>query len=225
MVFEHEFPVYSIECARCGFVSVLRGRITTVLIGYARVSSTEQETTLQRDALKRAKVRRIVEEKRSSLSARPALESLLDILSPGDVVVVYKVDRFARSLADLLRILDRIESAGASFRSLTEPIDTGSAAGRMMMHLLGAFAEFERSMIRERSMAGQEAAAARGVRIGRPRSLSAGDELRVYRKWLTGRYTMTELAALHGVHLSSIKRVILRRERPDSPAVARRTWC
>ena len=107
-----------------------------MLIGYARVSSSEQETTLQRDALRRAKVRRIVEEKRSSLKSRPALEVLLDGLRPGDVVLVYKVDRFARSLADLLRILDRIERAGAGFRSLTEPIDTGSPAGRMMMHLL-----------------------------------------------------------------------------------------
>jgi DNA invertase Pin-like site-specific DNA recombinase len=195
-----------------------------VLIGYARVSSSEQETTLQRDALRRAKVRRIVEEKRSSLKSRPALEVLLDGLRPGDVVLVYKVDRFARSLADLLRILDRIERAGAGFRSLTEPIDTGSPAGRMMMHLLGAFAEFERSMIRERSMAGQGAAAARGVHCGRPRSLSSAVEAQVYRKWASGGYTMTELAASHGVHLSSIKRVILRRERPDSPAVARRDW-
>lgn len=195
-----------------------------MLIGYARVSSTEQETTLQRDALRRVKVRRLVEEKRSSLKSRPALEALLDDLSSGDVVVVYKVDRFARSLADLLRILDRIEQAGASFRSLTEPIDTASPAGRMMMHLLGAFAEFERSMIRERSMAGQLAAAVRGVHVGRPRGLSAAEEASVYRKWSTGRHSMTQLAASHGVHLSSIKRVILRREKPDSPAVARRDW-
>ena len=195
-----------------------------MLIGCARVSSTEQETTLQRNALRRAEVRRLVEEKRSSLAVRPALEALLDGLAPGDVVVVYKVDRFARSLADLLRILDRIEGAGASFRSLTEPIDTASPAGRMMMHLLGAFAEFERSMIRERSMAGQLAAVARGARIGRPRGLAPAEEARVHRKWQTGKYTMTELASSHGVHLSSIKRVILRRERPDSPAVARREW-
>lgn len=195
-----------------------------MLIGYARVSSSEQETTLQRDALRRAKVRRIVEEKRSSLKSRPALEALLDGLRPGDVVLVYKVDRFARSLADLLRILDRIERAGAGFRSLTEPIDTASPAGRMMMHLLGAFAEFERSMIRERSMSGQSAAAARGVHCGRPRGLSSDAEAQVYRKWSSGGYTMTELASLNGVHLSSIKRVILRRERPDSPAVARRDW-
>lgn len=195
-----------------------------MLIGYARVSSTEQETTLQRDALRRAKVRRIVEEKRSSLQARPALEALLDVLAPGDIVVVYKVDRFARSLADLLRILDRIEAAGASFRSLTEPIDTASPAGRMMMHLLGAFAEFERSMIRERSMAGQLAAVERGARLGRPRALSPRDEAACYRSWTTGKHSMAALARQYGVHLSSIKRVILRRERPESPAVVRRQW-
>ncbi len=188
------------------------------------MSSTEQETTLQRDALRRAKVRRIVEEKRSSLQARPALEALLDVLAPGDIVVVYKVDRFARSLADLLRILDRIEAAGASFRSLTEPIDTASPAGRMMMHLLGAFAEFERSMIRERSMAGQLAAVERGARLGRPRALSPRDEAACYRRWATGKHSMAALARQYGVHLSSIKRVILRRERPESPAVLRRQW-
>jgi len=206
-----------------GYGRPLKG-VWAVLKGYARVSSTEQETTLQRDALRRAKVRNIVEEKRSSLVARPALEALLDELQPGDVVVVYKVDRFARSLADLLRILDRIERAGASFKSLTEPIDTGTPAGRMMMHLLGAFAEFERSMIRERSMAGQAAAVARGSVVGRPRGLSPQEQARVYRKWCTGRYTKTALAREYGVHLSSIKRVILRVEQPESPAVIRRQW-
>lgn len=193
-----------------------------MLYGYARVSSTEQETALQRDALRRAKVRYVVEEKRSAGQVRPALEGLLDRLQPGDVVAVYKVDRFARSLSDLLRILDRIESAGASFRSLTEPIDTSSPAGRMMMHLLGAFAEFERSMIRERSMAGQIAAVERGARLGRKRALTERQEQRCYKEWLSGRYTRTELARRYGCHLSSIKRIILRVEKPDSPAVARR---
>ncbi|MBB4842214.1 DNA invertase Pin-like site-specific DNA recombinase [Paucibacter oligotrophus] len=189
-------------------------------IGYARVSSTEQETTLQRDALRRAKVRQVVEEKRSSMVVRPALEAMLDGLQSGDVVVVYKVDRFARSLSDLLRILDRIERAGASFRSLTEPIDTANPAGRMMMHLLGAFAEFERSMIRQRCMAGQLAAWERGVKLGRRRVLTARQEKNCYRKWQTGKYTMTALAEQYGCHLSSIKRVILRVEKPESSAVA-----
>jgi DNA invertase Pin-like site-specific DNA recombinase len=118
------------------------------VFGYARVSTSEQETTLQLDALQRVGVHCIYQEKRSSVGRRPQLELLLSVLGTGDIVKVYKIDRFARSLIDLLSILERIEAAGASFQSLTEPIDTSTPAGRMMMHMLGAFAEFERSIIR-----------------------------------------------------------------------------
>lgn len=192
-----------------------------MLIGYARVSSTDQETTLQRDALKRAGVRKVFEEKRSAVKQRPQLEAALCALTSGDVLVFYKVDRLARSLAHLLAIVDRVASVGASLRSLTEPIDTSTAAGRMTVQLLGAFAEFERAMIRERSMAGQEAARVRGAAIGRPRGLSSVDQADVYRQLVDG-ISMAELARRYGVHLSSIKRVKLRVERPESPAVARR---
>jgi DNA invertase Pin-like site-specific DNA recombinase len=190
-----------------------------VLIGYARVSSVEQDTALQFDALRAAGVSFVVDEKRSSLKIRPALEAMLNRLKPGDQVVVYKVDRFARSLADLLRILARIELSGATFRSLTEPIDTASPAGRMMIHLLGAFAEFERALIRERCMAGQDAAWNRGVRFGRRRALTDEQEAQCYGLWKAGAHSMAELARLYGCHLSSIKRVILRVENPTSPAV------
>jgi len=180
-----------------------------MLVGYARVSSSEQETTLQRDALKRAKVRRVYEEKRSATSWRPQLDAALRALEPGDVLVVYKVDRVARSLSDLLSILRRIEIAGAGFRSLTEPIDTSSAAGRLMLQLLGAFAEFERNMIRERSMAGQAAARERGARIGRPRSMSPRTEAAVVRM-VEGGAMLSEAARRFSIHLSSAKRAVLR---------------
>ncbi|MBP7610106.1 MAG: recombinase family protein [Steroidobacteraceae bacterium] len=193
-----------------------------MLIGYARVSTSEQETTLQRDALSTAGVERVFEEKRSAVKRRPQLAAALASLRPGDVLTVYKVDRLARSLIDLLQIIERVSKAGASFRSLTEPIDTSSPAGRMTLQLLGAFAEFERAMIRERSMAGQEAARRRGAKIGRPRALSVEDQHAVYSLLRKGR-TMAELSRRFGVHLSSIKRVKLRIEQPDSPAVARRS--
>lgn len=138
-----------------------------MLIGYARVSTLQQDTALQRAAFARAGVRRVVEEKRSGGAARPLLDALLARLKPGDVVVVYKIDRLARSLVDLLRILQRITDAGAQFRSLTEPLETATPVGRMMLQLLGAFAEFERALIRERCMAGLQAAMARGVAVGR----------------------------------------------------------
>ena len=113
-----------------------------MLFGYARVSTHDQDTALQVAALRSAKVDRVFEEKASGVMKRAALEALLYSVRAGDVIVVYKVDRFARSLADLLRILARIEAAGAAFRSLTEPIDTSTPVGRLMLQLLGSFAEF-----------------------------------------------------------------------------------
>jgi DNA invertase Pin-like site-specific DNA recombinase len=156
-----------------------------MLVGYARVSTSDQDTALQRDALRRAGVRTVFEEKRSAVASRPELERALRSLKPGDVFVVYKVDRLARSLSHLLGILRRIEDARAEFRSLTEPIDTASSAGRLMLQLLGAFAEFERSLIRERSRAGQLAAVAAGWRPGRPRSFDYEEAARLNARGLS----------------------------------------
>jgi DNA invertase Pin-like site-specific DNA recombinase len=169
--------------------------------GYARVSSDDQNTDLQRAALKRAGVTRVVEEKRSGVRSRPALEALLDSLKPGDTVLVYKVDRLARSLVDLLRVLARIEAAGCSFRSLTEPLEVGTPVGRLMLQLLGSFAEFERAMIRERCAAGTRAAKERGVVFGRPRSLDwdACVELR------GEGFNAAQIAARFGVHHTAVR--------------------
>src|SRR5690606_11019111 len=109
-------------------------------IGYARVSTDDQDNAAQVEQLRRAGVERIFEEKASGGRAdRPELARALDLLRPGDVLVVYKLDRLGRSLKHHLQILERIEQAGAGFRSLTEAIDTTSPAGRMMMHMLGAY--------------------------------------------------------------------------------------
>jgi DNA invertase Pin-like site-specific DNA recombinase len=148
----------------------------SVLIGYARVSTHDQDTTIQVTALASAGVVRVFQEHASGVKPRLELERLLYSIRRGDVVVVFKVDRFARSLSDLLRILQRIDAAGASFRSLTEPIDTSSPVGRLMVQLLGSFAEFERAVIWERTSAGRLAALDRGVRFGRPRKV---DPLRI----------------------------------------------
>jgi len=183
-----------------------------MMYGYARVSSTEQETALQRDALARAGVHAVFEEKRSAVKARPQLERLLGVLKPGDVVVVYKLDRVARSLRDLIRVLDAVDCAGAGFKSLTEPVDTESPAGQLMLHILGACAQFEWSLIRERSMAGQEAARRRGARIGRPRSMTESVERRLCSAVDRGA-TLTAAARRFDVHVSSAKRAVLRRRR------------
>lgn len=187
-----------------------------MLIGYARVSTKEQDTSLQLDALQRAGVdlANVVQEKRGGISARPQLMALLERLHKGDVVMVYKLDRFARSLADLLSIVARIEKAGATFRSLTESIDTSSPAGRMMLAMLGAFAEFERGMIRERSMAGQQAAKDRGTHCGRPRGLDASAEAEIVSLYRTGGHTLDGLALRFGVHPSTIKRAVYRVTKP-----------
>ncbi len=189
-----------------------------MLIGYARVSRTEQETRLQLDALERAGVKRIFQEKRSGADPRRLeLRRMLDQLREGDVVTVYKLDRLARSLADLLRILDAIENAGAGFQSLTETIDTRTPAGRMLMQLLGAFAEFERGIIRERSMAGQQAARERGKHCGRPAALTASEGLKAAQLVAQHKATLTGLARLHGCHISSIKRAIARAHALTAP--------
>ncbi|MGC1174549.1 recombinase family protein [Polaromonas sp.] len=182
-----------------------------MIYGYARVSTTEQETTLQLDALRRSGVETIPQDKRSSVGQRP---KLMETLEPGDMVKVYKIDRLARSLMDLLSILDRIQKVGASFQSLTEPVDTSTSAGRMMTHMLGAFAEFERGIIRERSIAGQTAAMMRGIHCGRPRSVAPEDEKEIVRLWQSNQYTMDSLAAIFNVHPSSVKRSIYRVLKP-----------
>lgn len=121
-----------------------------MIYGYARVSTQEQDTAMQISAFKVLGVEKIFEEKASGARYdRPVLWRCLDTLRTGDQLVVYKLDRIARSLADLLRILDKIERAGASIRSVTEPIDTCTATDRLMLQILGAMAEFERSLIRE----------------------------------------------------------------------------
>jgi DNA invertase Pin-like site-specific DNA recombinase len=143
----------------------------------------------------------VFDEKRSGVGARPRLEALLYCLRRGDVVVVYKVDRLARSLVDLLRVLERIERCGATFRSLTEPIETGTPLGRLMVQLLGSFAEFERSVIRERCAAGTRAALARGVKWGRPRRLDWSDAV----ESRAAGEPYASIAARYGVHHTAVR--------------------
>jgi DNA invertase Pin-like site-specific DNA recombinase len=108
-----------------------------------------------------------------------------------------------------------MQERGAGFESLTERIDTNTPAGRLMLQMLGAFAEFEREMIRERTLSGMQAAKKRGVRVGRPRS----HERQAVAQWRTGRYTLTALAHQYGIHLSSIKRAVYRAQQLEQPAL------
>jgi len=185
-----------------------------MLIGYARVSTRDQETHLQIDALNAAGVELIYQEKTSSVGARPELRRCLEALRPGDVFMVYKLDRVARSLQDLLTILDQIKAAGALVRSLTEPLDTTSAMGAFVIQILGAVAQLERGIITERSIAGQKAARDRGVHCGRSRSLTQTAEAEVVRLYESGDYTMKAIAHIFEVSESVVKRAIYRVRKP-----------
>lgn len=193
-----------------------------MIYGYARVSTTEQETTLQLDALNRAGVNEIYQEKTSSVGKRLELRKLLSILTKDDQLIVYKLDRLARSLKDLLQIVEQIESKKCGFRSLTEAIDTATSVGRLMLNILGSFAEFERGIIRERAIAGQAAAYARGVRWGGQKLvLCHQDADCVYDCYKTGDFTIPLLADIFRVSQASIWRVIWRIDKPDAPSVRR----
>lgn len=193
-----------------------------MLVGYARVSSKTQETALQMDALRAAGVQKIYQEKARSIGDRPQLRQALAAMKKGDVLVVWKLDRVARSLRDLLGILEALQQGGAGFRSLTEPIDTSSSVGLFIVQILGAVGQFERSLIRERAIAGQVAAWNRGVRWGgQPRALSEQDADEVYMLRSTGLFTKTMLAEMFDCSESTITRVVYGRKHPERVAARR----
>src|SRR6478735_3970281 len=137
--------------------------------GYARVSTQEQDLALQLDALREAGCNKVFEEKASGAQRdRPALKAALDYMRAGDTLVVWKLDRLARSLKQLIETVEKFGERGVGLRSLTEAIDTTTAGGKLVFHLFAALAEFERGVIRERTLAGLQAARARGRLGGRP---------------------------------------------------------
>lgn len=178
-------------------------------LGYARVSTQEQDNNVQITALKTAGCVRIFEEKVSAGRwDRPELHHLLDQLRQGDILVVWKLDRLSRSLKDLLIILEKIQSVGADFQSLTEAIDTMTPAGRMMMQIIGSFAEFERAMLRERTMNGLIAARKEGRIGGRRSKLTKRQKQEVIRLVNSGEKTAADAARLFNVHPSTIARLL-----------------
>jgi len=175
-------------------------------IGYARVSTVDQDTSLQLSALRSARCERIHQEKRSAVKHRPVLEELLADLKRGDLLIVYKLDRLARSLQHLLQILEHVNQVGAQLKSLTEPISMDTPAGRMMVQVLGAVAEFERSIIRERSMAGQLEAMKAGKFIGGRSKLSLTDKNEIIQLGGTGIPTI-EIAHAYGVSRTRVLQI------------------
>jgi DNA invertase Pin-like site-specific DNA recombinase len=181
-----------------------------LLLGYARVSKgDEQNNALQTQTLRGAGCQRLFEETASGGRwDRPELHRMLDQLREGDTVVVWKLDRLSRSLKDVLHILERIAEAGAGFRSLTENIDTTTPAGRMMMQMVGSFAEFERAMIRERTSAGLTAARAEGRTGGRRKKLDAAKRHEIAESVITGRKSGADMARLYNISQPTVSRIV-----------------
>lgn len=147
-----------------------------MLVGYARVSTQDQDPALQLDALKAAGCEKVFTEKASGAQReRPQLQAALDYMREGDTLVIWKLDRLARSLKQLIETVEGLAARGIGLRSLTEAIDTTTSGGKLIFHIFGALAEFERGVIRERTRAGLEAARARGRTGGRPPALSSDD--------------------------------------------------
>jgi len=145
-----------------------------MVIGYARVSTNDQSTSLQLDALTKAGCETIYQEKMSGAKTdRPELQNALKSLRPGDVLIVWKLDRLGRSLKHLIETVTELEKKGVGFQSITENIDTTTPTGKLIFHIFGALAEFERGLITERVNAGIAAAKASGRVFGRPAALNA----------------------------------------------------
>jgi DNA invertase Pin-like site-specific DNA recombinase len=145
-------------------------------VGYARVSTQDQDLTLQLDALKREGCERVYQEKASGgQRERPELQAALTYMRAGDTLVIWKLDRLARSLKQLIETVEDFESRGIGLKSLQDPIDTSSPSGKLVFHIFAALAEFERGVIRERTNAGLQSARERGRLGGRPPALSPED--------------------------------------------------
>ena len=179
-----------------------------MLIGYARVSN-EQDTTTQVAAPKSAACEMIFREKASgSRWDRPELQKLLSQIRKNDILVVWKLDRLSRSLRDLLMIIEKLDEGKAGFRSLTEAVDTTTPAGRMLMQMVGSFAEFERAMLKERTMAGLKAARKEGRIGGRPSKLKFQQQQEIIKLVTKGKKTAAEAARLFNVHPATVSRLL-----------------
>jgi DNA invertase Pin-like site-specific DNA recombinase len=176
------------------------------IYGYARVSTTDQDLTIQRDALKRAGCTIIRAEKMTGtkLSGRTELRTLLDFIHKGDTVVVTRIDRLARSIGDLAAIVREIESKGAALKATEQPIDTSTAAGKAFLGMLGVFAEFETNIRKERQLEGIAKAKAEGVYKGRKPSIDRAELRRLQSEGLGA----TEIAKRLGIARASVYRLL-----------------
>lgn len=183
--------------------------MSSIKIGYARVSTLQQDEALQLDALQAAGVDRVFIDKASGkLESRPALDDLLAHARPGDSLVVWRLDRLGRSLRHLIDVVSDLEQRGVGFISLTEALDTTTPGGRLLFHVFGALAEFEHALIRERTLAGLAAARARGRTGGRP-TVWTPEKLKTAKAMrASGEYDVAGIARVLGVSRASVYRAL-----------------
>jgi len=178
--------------------------------GYARVSTDEQNLNLQLDALDHAGCETIFKDEGVSGAAttRPGLEDALNTLQAGDILTVWKLDRLGRSLPHLIAVIEELQSKGASFKSLSESIDTTTAGGKLIFHIFDSLAEFERSLIAERTKAGLQAAKKRGKKLGRPMRLTPEQIKHAEKMINSGQQTASGMAELYGVDRTTLYRAM-----------------
>lgn len=184
-------------------------------IGYARVSTDDQDLSLQMDALNKAGCERIYSEVASSrrtIPCRPQLDECLRSIRDGDTLTVWRLDRLGRSLTELIQIVNDLHARGVAFESLTEHIDTSSAAGTLTFQLFGAFAEFERNILRERTRAGLDAARARGRLGGRKSTITARQQRDMKALYDSKKVPIAEICQQYGISKSTFYRVALGRD-------------
>lgn len=180
-------------------------------IGYMRVSTDEQNTDLQRQALESVGCVEIFTDEGVSgaKKEREGLSKALETLKEGDTLTVWKIDRLGRSTLDLLSLLEELQKRDISFQSITEGIDTSTAAGRMVFSMIAAIAQLERENLKERTKAGLKAAKKRGVRLGRPTTMNA-DQVRYAKSLLDGGMSKAEIARNMGVPYTTLRRTLLK---------------
>lgn len=171
-----------------------------MLVGYARVSTLEQNLALQVDALKKTGCQKIFDDKSSGVKTeRPGLQAALEYVRKDDTLVVWRLDRLGRSLKHLIETVAQLEERGVGFWSLQESIDTTTSGGRLIFQIFGALAEFEHNLIRERTHAGLRAARARGRKGGRPRVLDDKKITLAYRLYDEKQHTINEICQIIGI--------------------------
>ena len=171
-----------------------------MLIGYARISTNDQNLDMQRDALKKAECEKVfVEQMSGGLDTRPELERTMKTLVEGDTLIVWRLDRLGRSLKHLIELTTELEERGIGLRSLTEAIDTTTASGKLTFHIFGALAEFERNLIRERTQAGLAAARAKGRKGGRSPVLDDQQREEAVRLYSAKQHSVKEICRMMGI--------------------------